>query len=276
MNPDSNAIDICFATLGKKGRVALIPFVTAGDPDVKTSLKVCEVLIENGADLIEIGFPYSDPIADGPVIQASYTRALAKNIKSSQIWDLAKAIKSLDRHRNRPVPLVGMVSYSLIHRQGVEEFLNHANDAGFSGFIVPDLPWDESEGLEKAMQTRGLKLIQLVAPTTPLERAATIARASGGFLYCVSISGITGARKDIPPALIERLKALKCRSSTPLCVGFGISQPDQAEMLKGHCDGIIVGSALVKQFVRFSNEPVERVLADIGLFCSSMRKALDT
>ncbi|MSR79418.1 MAG: tryptophan synthase subunit alpha [Gemmataceae bacterium] len=275
MNQMTNAIDTCFAALRKQGKAALIPFVSAGDPDVKTSLKVCEVLIENGADLIEIGFPYSDPIADGPVIQASYTRALANKLKSTQIWDLAKAIGSLAVYEKRPVPLVAMASYSLILRQGVENFLNHAKEAGFSGFIVPDLPWDESKDLGKAIESRGLKLIQLVTPTTPLERAVNIAKASGGFLYCVSISGITGERKDLPPALIERLKALKCQSTTPLCVGFGISQPDQAGMLKGHCDGIIVGSALVRQFVRFTNEPAEKVLADIGSFCSSMRNALD-
>ncbi len=275
MNQISNAIDTCFANLGNQGKTALIPFVTAGDPDVKTSLRVCEVLIENGADLIEIGFPYSDPIADGPVIQASYTRALSNKIKSTQIWELAKAIRSLEVYARCPVPLVAMVSYSLILRQGVEDFLAHAKNAGFSGFIVPDLPWDESKDLGNAMKALGLKLIQLVTPTTPLERAAKIANASGGFLYCVSISGITGERKDLPLALIERLKALKSQSNTPLCVGFGISQPDQADMLKGHCDGIIVGSALVRQFVRFNHEPAEKVLADIGSFCSSMRRALD-
>lgn len=269
-------IDATFAALRSAGKKAFIPFVTAGDPDTEISLRVCEVLIKNGADIIEIGFPYSDPIADGPVIQASYTRALSKKLKSSQIWALAKSIRQTQAYQSRPIPLVAMVSFSLILKQGVESFLDHAKEAGFSGFIVPDLPWDESTELGKSIAAKGLKLIQLVTPTTPPDRSASIAKASGGFLYCVSVSGITGERRELPLSLLERLQTLRNQSSTPLCVGFGISSPDQAQMLKSHCDGVIVGSALVRQFVRFANEPSDRILADIGTFCTNMRVALDS
>lgn len=276
MSQIKNPIDATFEALRAAGRKAFIPFITAGDPDTEVSLRVAEILIKNGADLIEIGFPYSDPIADGPVIQASYTRALSKKLKIEQIWNLAQSIQKSEAYKAKPTPLVGMVSYSIVNKQGIDAFLTKAKNAGFSGLIVPDLPWDESTELGQAMDRHQVKLVQLVTPTTPPERATQIARNSGGFLYCVSISGITGERRDLPTTLIERLAKLRSQSATPLCVGFGISTGDHAKILKPHCDGVIVGSALVRQLERLQAEPSDRVFADIAAFCTMMRSALDS
>ena len=275
MSQTKNPIDRTFETLRQGGRKAFIPFMTAGDPDIDTSLQVAETLIENGADIIEIGFPYSDPIADGPVIQSSYTRALDKKLKIEQIWQLAQAIQKSPAYANRAVPLVAMVSYSLVLRVGIDTFLMRAKKSGFSGLIVPDLPWDESAELGQAIDKHELKLVQLVTPATPGARAAEIAKASGGFLYCVSISGITGERRDLPATLIDRLAALRSQSTTPLCVGFGISTAEQAQTLKPHCDGVIVGSALVRHLEKLQAEPRAKVFAGIAAFCKSMRSALD-
>jgi len=276
MSSPVNPIDETFDRLRKQGKKAFIPFLTAGDPDIATTQAMAQTVIAHGADLLEIGFPYSDPIADGPVIQASYTRALEKKLKVEQIWSLAESIRVTPEYGKHPIPLVAMVSFSLVHRQGADAFLARAKKAGFSGIIVPDLPWNESAEMDAATRRHDLKWIQLVTPTTPNERAAGISKGSGGFLYCVSVSGITGERRAIPAALMERLAWLKNQTNTPLCVGFGISHPDHAKTLKPHCDGVIVGSAIVRQLERLGREPLETVKADIASFCQSMRAALDT
>jgi tryptophan synthase alpha chain len=237
-----NRLDAVFADLKAKGRRAFIPFVTAGDPSLDATPGLASALIDAGADVLEIGFPYSDPIADGPVIQASYTRALAKKVTLDGIFAAARRIH--DRHPD--TPLVGMTSYSLVYRRTPEDFLGRARAAGFSGLIVPDLPLEESLALKQTAEARGLKLVQLVTPTTPPERAEKIVAAAGGFVYCVSVTGITGERAELPAALAERLAWLRSKTTLPVCVGFGVSTPEQVRRLREHADGVIVASVLVR------------------------------
>src|SRR5579884_1787356 len=204
-----NPIDAVFARLRPAGRKAFIPFVTAGDPDADTTVRLARALATAGASLVEIGFPYSDPIADGPVVQASYTRALGKGVKLADVFAMSRRIADAPEFAADKVPLAAMLSYSLMHRRGPAAFLDEARAAGFSGAIVPDLPFDESDSLAALAAARDFKLIQLVTPTTPPERAAAIARRSTGFVYCVSVTGITGERAALPNEIRGQLAFLR-------------------------------------------------------------------
>jgi tryptophan synthase alpha chain len=223
-------------------RPAFIPFITAGDPSLEQTGQVVDTLIAAGADVIEIGIPYSDPLADGPVIQASYTRALNARTKLADIF--THAVRWTQKHKT--VPFLAMVSYSIVFRMGVEVFLDTARQAGFTGLIIPDLPHEEAATLAPLAAARQLALIQLVTPTTSKERAAKIAQTSTGFLYVVSVTGITGARTALPTQITNQLAELRQLTTLPLCVGFGISTREHVQLLKNHVDGLIVGSALVK------------------------------
>jgi tryptophan synthase alpha chain len=223
-------------------RPAFIPFLTAGDPTLEATGAFVKTLVDAGADAIEIGFPYSDPLADGPVIQASYSRSLAWGTKLDAIFAAAAQWTK----RFPETPFLAMVSYSLIYRRSVAAFLDACREAGFTGFVVPDLPHEESNTLLEHAQSRGLALIRLVTPTTPLERSAEIARVTTGFLYVVSITGITGARAALPAELKEQLANLRMITSLPLCVGFGISTVEQVQSLRGIADGVIIGSTIVR------------------------------
>lgn len=250
--------------------MAFMPFITAGDPDLATTGRLLHELSKAGADLIEVGFPYSDPIADGPVIQASYTRALAKQIKLKEIFETIASVS-----REIATPLVGMVSYAIIFRYGVEAFVKQASAAGFAGLIVPDLPGDEASAFRTMMVSHQMDLIQLIAPTTPPERAAKILKQATGFVYCIAVSGTTGVRKELAPQLAEMLKSLRTQTTLPLAVGFGISAPDQIDHLRGLADGVIVGSAIVKYLETISNDGSnsDTVMYQIGEFTSSLAKA---
>jgi tryptophan synthase alpha chain len=260
-----NPIDALFQRLRRQRRKAFMPFLTAGDPDLAATSRFAATLAERGADLLEIGFPYSDPIADGPVIQASYTRALERGVR---VGDIFAAVRSFPI---RNVPLVAMASYSLIHRRGVESFLSQAADAGFSGAIVPDLPFEESEALSRLAAARDFKLIHLVTPTTPRERARAIAQRSTGFLYCVSVTGITGERDRLPPELLEQLAWLRQQTELPLCVGFGVSRPEHIRSLREVADGVIVGSA----FVRHLEKAGSQALDAVATLAQSLSEALN-
>jgi tryptophan synthase alpha chain len=264
-----NPIDVVFARLRAEKRTGLIPFLGAGDPDLNATAALVRELARRGANLIEIGFPYSDPIADGPVIQASYTRALKKGVR---VDDIFRTVRDLG-----PVgaPLVGMVSYSIVHRRGPELFLKQAQEAGFSGAIIPDLPIEEAEGIAPLAEARDFKLIHLVTPTTPRERAVQIAELSTGFLYVVSTTGITGERDRLPEQLVGHLAWLRQQTALPLCVGFGISTPEQVRLLRGVADGIIVGSAFVRRIEQAGNRPLTEFVADVGALAESLSKALN-
>ncbi len=270
-----NPIDALFQRLRSQGRKAFLPFVTAGDPDADGSVQVAQALAANGADLIEVGFPYSDPIADGPVIQASYTRALDRGLKLDDVFAVARRIAALPEVKERQIPLAAMTSYSLVHRRGAETFLKQVADAGISGAIVPDLPLEESEALARRAAERDFKLIQLVTPTTPRDRAAVIARRSTGFLYCVSVAGITGERDRVPPELLEQLAWLRTQTDLPLCVGFGVSRPEHVRTLREAADGVIVGSALVRKLEQTGTRPLPQIVEEMGDLARSLAAALN-
>jgi len=259
-----NAIDSLFQRLAAQEKKAFIPFVPAGDPDLVATGLLVQELARRGASLIEIGFPYSDPIADGSVIQASYTRALAKGLKIDDIFATITQLSKQEPFQSGAVPLVGMVSYSLVHHRGPEKFVAQAKQAGFSGVIVPDLPVEESETLANVAAEHDFKLIQLVTPTTPPERVVRILRKSSGFVYCVSVVGITGERAQMPADLVQKLRWLRTQTDLPLCVGFGISKPEHVLMLRDHVDGIIVGSALVRILEQAGKKPIGDVIQEIG------------
>ncbi len=244
-----------FTTLRTQGRAALAPFVTAGDPEMETTLAVLESLDRAGASLCELGVPYSDPIADGPVIQSSYTRALAAGFTLERLFELSR--QATQRVK---MPILAMASYSLIYRRGIDRFVADAKAAGLTGFVVPDLPIEESDQLDAACRQAGLALVRLVTPTTPPERAEAIARKSTGFLYCVSVAGVTGARTDLPAGLIERVQWLRTKTDVPILVGFGISSPEQARAVAAVADGVIVGSAVVRHLADAANHPREAFL----------------
>jgi tryptophan synthase alpha chain len=269
----TNPIDALFGRLRSQGRKAFIPFVTAGDPELTVTATLVRDLARRGSSLVEVGFPYSDPIADGPVIQASYTRALRNGVR---VDDILEMVKVLTGSPPVGVPLVAMLAYSIIHRRGPERFLDQAQEAGFSGAIVPDLPVEESEALSRLAGKRDFKLIQLVTPTTPRERAVAIARQSTGFLYCVSITGITGARDRLPDELLGQLEWLRGQTDLPLCIGFGISKPEHVRMLRDVADGIIVGSALVRHLEPVEpSRPFEDAVKDVGALAESLMAALN-
>ena len=264
-----NAIDSTFRELRTRGAKAFLPFLSAGDPSIEATPSLAKALVEAGAHLIEVGFPYSDPIADGPVIQSSYTRALDRGLHLDDIFACARKIS--DAHPK--VPLAAMTSYSLVHRRGPERFVRQAMAAGFAGAIVPDLPVEESGPLAEVCQASDFKLVLLVTPTTSPDRARRIVRTSTGFVYCVSVAGITGERSAIPAELLERLRWLRGETDLPLCVGFGVSTPDHARLLRDHADGVIVGSALVRQLEAAGT--VQEFAARLGGLARGLAEALN-
>lgn len=235
-------ISAAFQQAQAADRMTFMPFVTAGDPDLDTTRQVLLSLRDANVDLIELGFPYSDPIADGPVIQASYTRALNNGVTVQGVLDMVRTLKS----ESMP-PMLAMVSFAIVFRHGLASFAAEAAAAGFSGLIIPDLPADEADEMGTHAKAHGLDLVQLIAPTTSEGRSAQILAASSGFLYCISVAGTTGVRNELPAELTSQLKQLRKQTNLPLAVGFGISGPDQVQALAGVADGIIVGSAVVRK-----------------------------
>lgn len=268
-------IDHLFHRLRAARRRAFIPFVTVGDPDVNVTETVVRSLVRAGADLVELGFPYSDPIADGPVIQASYTRALAGGVRLDGIFQCARRIADSPEVKANGTPLAGMVSFSLVLRRGPQRFVEQAKQAGLAGLIVPDLPLEEAADLARLAANHELSLIQLVTPTTPLERALRIAQQSSGFLYCVSVTGITGERAKLPIEVKELLGQLRSQTELPLCVGFGISKPEHVELLRDHADGVIVGSAIVRRLEQAGQRKLDDILTEIGELVQGLRGALN-
>jgi tryptophan synthase alpha chain len=256
-----NRIDATFAALRQKKQPAFIPFITAGDPSFEVTRDLVLEFARGGADLIELGIPFSDPIADGPVIQASYTRALAGGAT------LERALKTVrEVRKSSQVPLVFMISYTLVFRHGVEHFIKAARNAGVDGAIIPDLPIEEAETVARIVRASDLDLILLIAPTTPLERRQRIAQMSQGFIYCVSVTGITGARDRLPDDLVGHILSIKRMTDKPVCLGFGVSTPEQARLVAAHADGVIVGSAIVRQIERASALPPRDLVTQVGGF----------
>lgn len=265
-----SAIDDLFTQLKNENKKAFMPFLTAGDPNLAFTSQMLKELDVTGCHLAELGIPYSDPIADGPVIQASYTRALNAGTKLEDIFSMVEGVTP-----EISMPIVTMVSYAIILRTGLDNYLERAINAGISGAIVPDMPVDESAEFAAKCKSRDFSLIQLITPTTPRERAIEIANQTSGFIYYVSITGITGERTDLPSDLTDNLSWLRTQTELPICVGFGISSPEHVEVLKPVCDGMIVGSAIVKRIARVTTEGASPndVTAEVTSFAQSMLTA---
>jgi tryptophan synthase alpha chain len=263
-------IDALFEQLRDDRRKALLPYVTAGDPDLEFTSAVLAELVARGGSLCEVGIPYSDPIADGPVIQASYTRALAHKIKLAQILEMLSATTP-----KLSAPVVTMVSYAIVLRHGLARYVEDAQRAGVAGAIVPDLLVEEAAELAGICRQADFSLVQLVTPTTPRERALRIAESSTGFLYYVSVTGITGERNQIPRSLIDNVGWLRGKTPLPIAIGFGISTPDHVRQLAPVADGLIVGSAIVRRIAEASKKPREAVLKDVGDYVASLIAALN-
>ena len=265
-----SALDLLFSELRSRHRKALMPFITAGDPDLKFTADVLRKLVQSGAHLCELGIPYSDPIADGPTIQDSYTRALAQGIRLQDIFAMCGQLTpQLD------APLVTMVSFAIIYRHGIQRYLEEAVQAGLAGLIVPDLPVDESAKLAATCLAADVSLIQLVTPTTSRERSIRIAETSSGFIYYVSVTGITGERTKLPPEIVENVAWLRQRTPLPICIGFGISEPQQVKLLSSVADGLIVGSAIVRRMAQATSDDRTAVLNEIGDYVGTLISALD-
>ncbi len=241
-----NRIDRQFASARAAGRPSLIVYLCAGDPDLASTERLVPALAAAGADVIELGVPFSDPLADGPTIQAAGERALRSGTTLAGILAMVARL----RGDGCDVPLVLMGYMNPIVRMGVESFVARSAEAGVDGFIVPDLPLEEADPLGNAAAARGLALVLLAAPTTPPERMRRIGQRTRGFLYFVSITGVTGARAALPADLPARLDAVRAASAAPVAIGFGISTPEQARALAEHSDAVVVGSALVAEIAR--------------------------
>jgi tryptophan synthase alpha chain len=219
---------------------AFIPFVTAGDPDLETTKELLLVLQESGADLIEIGIPFSDPVAEGIVIQKADERALAAGTTTDKIFDMVESIQD-----KMHVPMVFMTYANVIFVYGIEKFAKRSKEIGMSGVIIPDVPFEEKEEFASVAEKYGLDLISLIAPTSH-ERISMIAKEAEGFVYCVSSLGVTGMRSQITTDIGAMVELVKAQKDIPCAVGFGISNPEQAKKMVSQADGVIVGSAIVK------------------------------
>jgi tryptophan synthase alpha chain len=265
-----SSIDKLFQSLRISGRKALMPFITAGDPDLDFTAAVLRKLAACGCPICEMGIPYSDPIADGPVIQASYTRALEKKIKLAGIFDMLKKTTPIMR-----VPVVTMVSYAIVLRHGLDNYVAESRAAGAAGAIVADLPPEESGPFAEICRREDFSLIQLITPTTPRERAKRIAERTTGFIYYVSVTGITGERTALPQDLVENVGWLRGQTPLPICIGFGISRPEHMKMLAPAADGLIVGSAIVRRLAEVGQKSRETMLEEIGRYVKELLTALD-
>jgi tryptophan synthase alpha chain len=256
-----------FQALRDRGECALIPFVTAGDPDLATTAAALKRLDQNGADLIELGVPYSDPLADGPVIQAAATRALQRGVTLDQVLDLVRQVSP-----DIEAPIILFTYYNPILNRGIERFLQDIAAAGAKGLVVPDLPLEENEPLLTAAQAAGIEVILLVAPTSPQARIQAIATQSQGFIYLVSVTGVTGIRTEIQGRVQGLIQDLQQQTDKPIAVGFGVSQPEQAAQLRQWgAQGVVVGSAFVQ---RLAAEEPEAGLAAIATFCADLKAAI--
>jgi tryptophan synthase alpha chain len=246
-----NRLERHFQEARATGRRSLIVYLCAGDPDLAATERLVPALAAAGADVVELGVPFSDPLADGPTIQLAARRALRSGTTLPGILDLVGRLRS----QGCEVPLVLMGYMNPIVRMGVDAFVSRSADVGADGFIVPDLPLEEADALGDAASARDLSLILLAAPTTPPDRLQTIGRRTRGFLYFVSVTGVTGARTALPAGLPARLDAVRAASAAPVAVGFGISAPEQARALAEHADAVVVGSALVAEIARSGGRP---------------------
>ncbi|MCD7916941.1 MAG: tryptophan synthase subunit alpha [Clostridiales bacterium] len=245
---------------------AFIPFLTCGDPDLATTERLVCAMAERGADLIELGIPFSDPTAEGPVIQEANERALRKGCTTDDVFALVKRLRTED---GLTIPLVFMTYANVVFHYGSERFLRNAAEAGVQGLILPDVPYEEKEEFDGACTAAGLELISMIAPTSH-DRIRTIASEAKGFLYCVSSLGVTGVRSNITTDIGAMIQLVQEASDIPAAVGFGVSTPEQARAMCESADGVIVGSAIVKLIAQYGADAV----APVAEYVRSMKDAI--
>ena len=265
---EANRLVKAFADLRAAGRKTVIPFITAGYPDLGATAALLGEFARRGVRVCELGIPFSDPVADGPVIQSSYTHALDSGVTSEAIFQMVRRFRQAGGAGQ--LALVAMVSYSIVFRRGVARYFADARDAGFDGLIIPDLPLEEAGDAESAAREAGLCNVMLIAPTTSPARRLEIARHSRGFVYYISIAGITGARDRLPADTIAAVSELRKGTDTPVCVGFGISNAATVEEVCKVADGAIVGSAIVKRIMEEKDKPAAQMLAEVGDFVGKL------
>lgn len=263
----SNRIDVMFADRLERGKKALITFVTAGDPDIDTTRRIVLALEEAGADLIELGVPYSDPVAEGPVIQAANVRALKNDVRMDTLFSLVESLR-----KETQAPIVFLMYVNCILQYGTDRFFDRCTMAGLDGVIIPDLPLEESCEIHDVSKRYGVHLIRLVAPTSG-DRIEEIASKAEGFLYCVSSLGVTGMRSSFKTDFGEFFGRINRAKAAPCAVGFGVSTPEQAKDLSAYCDGVIVGSAIVRRIGAAENG--DAAVNDVAAFVKELRQALD-
>jgi len=260
-------IGATFAALRQRGERALIPYFTAGDPSLAITRRLVVESARRGADVVELGVPFSDPLADGPVIQRATQRALQAGVTLPRVLELVRELRG-----ETAVPLVFLTYYNPILAFGLKAFCATAAESGVDGVIVADLPPEESAPLRAEARAAGLDLIHLVAPTSTPERMRKIALASSGFLYMVSLTGVTGTRAELPAELQQHLRALRAITTKPICVGFGIGTPAQAASVGRAADGVIVGSAIVQLVERYAGG--SDLVGRVGDFIASLKEPL--
>jgi len=259
-------INRTFDRLKKRGQSALIPFIMAGDPDIKTTEALVLRMAEGGADIIELGVPFSDPIADGPTIRAASERALQNGVNLKEVLDMAERLSGIN------TPLVLMTYFNPVLRCGLRDFAESCGRSGVDGVIIPDLPPEEAGPWIAEARKISLDTIFLAAPTSPPDRIRLVSRYSRGFIYYVSVTGVTGARENLPDGLEPTVKGIKEQSKKSVAVGFGISTPDQAKRIGLFADGVIVGSAIIKMIEKNLRHP--ELTLKVKDFVSSFAKAL--
>lgn len=248
----------------KNGK-AFIPFLTCGDPDLETTEKLIPAIAEAGADLIELGIPFSDPTAEGPVIQDANLRALSAGANTDLVFDMLLRLKG-----KVSIPMIFMTYANVVYSYGMEKFIQRAVEAGIAGIILPDVPFEEKDEFAPAFREAGMELVSMIAPTSH-DRIQMISREAEGFVYCVSSLGVTGVRKEITTDLGEMTRLVKeANPDIPTAIGFGISTPEQAAAMSQHADGVIVGSAMVKIIAQYGRDCV----APVAEYVKSIKDAI--
>lgn len=266
--PETESYQEMFKRVKSKDEGAFIPFIVAGDPDFETSLQIVREMVESGADALEIGFPFSDPVADGPTVQAADIRALNSGMTTKRGFEFIKKVREFTR-----IPIGLLVYYNLIYKMGIDEFYKNARESGINGVLAADLPPEEAEAAVSAAGKNDVDQIFLAAQTTSNERLNRIGDLCSGFLYVVSVMGVTGARNQLKTSTVKLVERMGSHTSLPLCVGFGISKPEHVEeVIAAGADGAIVGSALIDVMAN-NLENSEALKSEVRACCHDMKKA---
>ena len=265
----TNRIDVAFASQKAAGRTALVPYVTVGDPTIEHTVPILRALVAAGADVIELGVPFSDPMADGPVIQRASERALAQGVGLASVLDVVRAFR--DDDRKTPIVLMGYANP--IEAMGVETFADRARDAGVDGVLVVDYPPEEAADFGKLLEARGIALIFLLAPTTPEARIAAVAKLARGYVYYVSLKGVTGAGHLDTSDVRRKLAEIRQHVKLPVGVGFGIRDAASAQAIAAEADAVVIGSRLIQEI---EAGPADTAAERAGTWLEGIRNALDT